>query len=136
MRPQVAILDMGQPVRIWHLAERLIRMNGLRPGTEIVGGRPEVRWEDTCAAVVGDRKNAAEQALAHHGTGGWHRSAERSPTCQLTKEFVERDEELLLRSLLEESVGLNQNPRAGIGVLRERAGFDIGRSASESRAAM
>src|SRR5437667_9718274 len=32
---KVAILDMGTPIRIWDLAERLIRMWGLRPGSDI-----------------------------------------------------------------------------------------------------
>ena len=32
---KVAILDMGTPVRIWDLAERMVRMSGLRPGADI-----------------------------------------------------------------------------------------------------
>src|SRR4029077_10665586 len=32
---KVAILEMGQPIRIWDLAEQLIRMNGLRPDVDI-----------------------------------------------------------------------------------------------------
>src|SRR5205807_5453526 len=32
---KLAIFDMGQPIRIWELAEQLIRMNGLRPGIDI-----------------------------------------------------------------------------------------------------
>jgi len=56
---KVALLDMGTPVRIWDLAERLIRMSGLRPGADIeiveTGLRPgeklhEELWWDSANA--------------------------------------------------------------------------------------
>jgi O-antigen biosynthesis protein WbqV len=32
---KVAVHGMGQPMRIWHLAEQLIRMHGLRSGIDV-----------------------------------------------------------------------------------------------------
>jgi O-antigen biosynthesis protein WbqV len=46
----VYVLNMGQPVRIMELAERMIRLSGLEPGTdvkiEITGKRPGERLNE------------------------------------------------------------------------------------------
>jgi hypothetical protein len=54
------------------------------------------------------------------------------PLIQPIPESVDRNEEFLLRSLLEESVAPKSNPPAGIGLLRQRGGVDIGRLSSPS----
>jgi FlaA1/EpsC-like NDP-sugar epimerase len=135
---KVAVLDMGQPVRIWDLAEQLIRMNGLRPGIDIdiveTGLRPGEKLHEELWWEMENAVPSRHPRIMVATVGATPRSV--MPLIQLIREFVDRDEELLLRSLLEESVGLKGNPRAGIGPLRERGGVDIGRLSSESRAAM
>jgi FlaA1/EpsC-like NDP-sugar epimerase len=56
---EIYILDMGDPVKITKLAQRLIEMSGLRPGHDIqiqfVGARPGERLHEelwTSSAVV------------------------------------------------------------------------------------
>lgn len=44
---EIFVLDMGQPVKIWDLADKMIRLAGLVPGRDIeiqeIGLRPEKR---------------------------------------------------------------------------------------------
>ena len=108
---KVAILEMGRPIRIWDLAEQLIRMNGLRPGVDIeiteTGLRPgeklheELWWEAESAvpsshpkimlAEVGEIPGGAQALI---------------PVIQA---LTAAEDELGLREILEETVGLTNN---------------------------
>jgi len=105
---KVAILDMGTPVRIWDLAERLIRMKGLRPGAyiEIVetGLRPgeklhEELWWQSGRAVPSSHPQIM---LGEVGTipGG------AGALIPAIRTLVEAEEEIGLRELLTKAVGL------------------------------
>ena len=106
---KLAILDMGQPIRIWELAEQLIRMNGLRPGIDIeiaeTGLRPgeklhEELWWST--------ENAAPSQLPQImlATVGAAPQSARG-LIPMIRELVDRDDAVLLRSILESAVGLS-----------------------------
>jgi FlaA1/EpsC-like NDP-sugar epimerase len=105
---KVAILDMGTPVRIWDLAERLIRMKGLRPGADIeiveTGLRPgeklhEELWWQSEAAVPSSHPQIM---LSEVGTipGG------AGALVPVIRALVEAEEEIGLRELLTKTVGL------------------------------
>jgi len=106
---KLAILDMGQPIRIWELAEQLIRMNGLRPGIDIdiveTGLRPgeklheELWWATENAAP----SRHAQIMLATVGAG----PQSVRGLIPVIRELVDRDDELLLRGILESAVGLS-----------------------------
>jgi len=105
---KVALLDMGTPVRIWDLAERLIRLSGLRPGADIeiveTGLRPgeklhEELWWDSANA----RPSSHPQIMLGE-VGG--RAAGIRALVPLIRELVEKDDPILLHQLLAESVGL------------------------------
>ena len=105
---KVAILDMGRPIRIWDLAEQLTRMSGLRPGIDIeiveTGLRPgeklheELWWETEQACC-----SSHPRILLGPVAGGRISVASLIP---LIRALVERDDEIALRRVLEESVGL------------------------------
>ena len=112
---KVPILDMGRPMRIWDLAEQLIRMSGLRPGIDIeiveTGLRPGEKLHEE---LWWDAENAAPSRhprimLATVGV------AARSVVglVPVIRDLVERDAELMLRRILEETVDLSTN---GAGV--------------------
>ena len=48
--PRTFVLDMGEPVNIWHLAEAMIELSGLQPGVDIaieeVGRRPGEKLDE------------------------------------------------------------------------------------------
>jgi FlaA1/EpsC-like NDP-sugar epimerase len=105
---RVAILDMGTPVRIWDLAERLIRMKGLRPGADIeiveTGLRPgeklhEELWWQSGSAVPSSHPQIM---LGEVGTipGG------AGALIPAIRALVEAEEEIGLRELLTKAVGL------------------------------
>jgi FlaA1/EpsC-like NDP-sugar epimerase len=105
---KVAILDMGTPVRIWDLAERLIRMKGLRPGADIeiveVGLRPgeklheELWWHSGHVAPSSHPKIMLGEVGTMPGGAGTIIPAIRA--------LIEADEEIGLRELLMKAVGL------------------------------
>ena len=106
----VAMADaVGQPIRIWELAEQLIRMNGLRPGIDIdiveTGLRPgeklheELWWATENAAP----SRHAQIMLATVGAG----PQSVRGLIPVIRELVDRDDELLLRGILESAVGLS-----------------------------
>jgi FlaA1/EpsC-like NDP-sugar epimerase len=105
---RVALLDMGTPVRIWDLAERLIRMSGLRPGADIEIVETHLRpGEKLHEELWWDSKNARPSShpqimLADVGgpVGGVRN------LIPLIRELVEKDDSNLLHHLLTESVGL------------------------------
>ncbi len=105
---KVAILDMGTPVRIWELAERLIRIKGLRPGADIeiveTGLRPgeklhEELWWHSDSTVPSSHSKIM---LGEVGTipGG------ARPLVAAICALVEAEEEIGLRDLLTRAVGL------------------------------
>ena len=105
---KVALLDMGTPVRIWDLAERLIQLSGLRPGADIeiveTGLRPgeklhEELWWDSANAVPSSHPKIM---LGEVGASATH----TRNLVPLIRELVERDDPILLHQLLEECVGL------------------------------
>ena len=105
---KVALLDMGTPVRIWDLAERLIRLSGLRPGADIeiveTGLRPgeklhEELWWDSANA-----KPSSHPKIMLGEVGG--RAAGIRALVPLIRELVEKDDPILLHQVLAESVGL------------------------------
>ena len=105
---KVAILDMGRPIRIWDLAEQLTRMSGLRPGIDIeiveTGLRPgeklhEELWWETEQACCSSHPRILLRPVA----GGRISVASLIP---LIRALVEQDDEIALRRVLEESVGL------------------------------
>jgi FlaA1/EpsC-like NDP-sugar epimerase len=106
---KVAILDMGHPIRIWELAEQLIRMSGLRPGIDIeiveTGLRPgeklheELWWATENAAP-------SRHAQIMLGTVGAAPQSVRG-LIPIIRELVDRDDEVLLRGVLESAVGLS-----------------------------
>ena len=108
---KVAILDMGTPIRIWDLAERLIRMWGLRPGSDIEIVETSLRpGEKLHEELWWATENAAPSRhpqimLATVGT------APRSVVglIPMIRELVDREEEILLRGILESSVGLSND---------------------------
>ena len=119
---KVALLDMGTPVRIWDLAERLIRLSGLRPGADIeiveTGLRPgeklhEELWWDSANA----KPSSHPQIML--GEVGAPASHTRN-LVPLIRELVEKDDPILLHHLLEESVGLTNGIHAAIRPERPR----------------
>ena len=100
---------MGQPIRIWELAEQLIRMNGLRPGIDIeiaeTGLRPgeklhEELWWSTENATPSQHPQIM---LATVGAAP-QSTRELIP---MIRDLVDRDDAVLLRGVLESAVGLS-----------------------------
>jgi FlaA1/EpsC-like NDP-sugar epimerase len=111
---KVALLDMGTPVRIWDLAERLIRLSGLRPGADIeiveTGLRPgeklhEELWWDAQNAKPSSHPQIMLGEVGGAGSG-------TRALVPLIRELVEKDDPILLHHLLEESVGLTNGVHA------------------------
>jgi FlaA1/EpsC-like NDP-sugar epimerase len=111
---KVALLDMGTPVRIWDLAERLIRLSGLRPGADIeileTGLRPgeklhEELWWDSANA----KPSSHPQIMLGDVGLSWSQTRTLVP---LIRELVEKDDPILLHQLLQESVGLTNGVHA------------------------
>jgi FlaA1/EpsC-like NDP-sugar epimerase len=105
---KVALLDMGTPVRIWDLAERLIRLSGLRPGADIeiveIGLRPGEKLHEE---LWWDAQNATPSSHPQIMLGEAGAPATGTRTLiPLIRELVEKDDPILLHHLLEESVGL------------------------------
>ncbi|MGH7546729.1 MAG: polysaccharide biosynthesis protein [Gemmatimonadales bacterium] len=105
---KVAILDMGRPIRIWDLAEQLIRMSGLRPGIDIeiieTGLRPGEKVHEELWWETEDAMPSSHPFIMLATVG----SAPKSVTTliPLIRELVDRDEEVRLRQVLAEAVGL------------------------------
>ncbi len=107
---KVALLDMGTPVRIWDLAERLIRMSGFRPGVDIeiveTGLRPgeklhEELWWDSRNATPSSHPKIMIAAVGGPADG-------IQALIPVIRDLVEKDDAILLHNLLAETVGLTQ----------------------------
>jgi FlaA1/EpsC-like NDP-sugar epimerase len=105
---KVAILDMGTPVRIWDLAERMNRMSGLRPGADIdmveTGLRPgeklhEELWWDSETSLP-----SSHPKIMHAPVGNLPEKA--VPLVQAFRQMVDREDEAALLQVLSASVGL------------------------------
>ena len=114
---KVALLDMGTPVRIWDLAERLIRLSGLRPGADIeiveTGLRPGEKLHEELWWDSGNAKPSSHPQIML-GEVGAPASGTRA-LVPLIRELVEKDDPILLHQLLQESVGLTNGVH---GVIR------------------
>ncbi len=119
---KVALLDMGTPVRIWDLAERLVRLSGLRLGADIeiveTGLRPgeklhEELWWDSANA-----EPSSHPKIMLGQVGGAVRNTRA--LVPLIRELVEKDDPILLHQLLEESVGLTNGVHAVVRHARSR----------------
>jgi len=138
---KVALLDMGTPVRIWDLAERLIRLSGLRPGADIeiveTGLRPGEKLHEELWWDAGNTTPSSHPQIMLGEVGG-SGSGTRS-LIPLIRGLVEKDDAILLHQLLEESVGLtNGHHAAGAGprLLRPRLPIEMkSRPHSESPSA-
>src|SRR5438552_18578461 len=108
---------MGTPVRSWDLAERLIRMSGLRPGADIeileTGLRPGEKLHEQLWWESGNAKPSSHPQIMLGDVGlSWSQTRTLVP---LIRELVEKDDPILLHQLLHESVGLTTGVH---GVLR------------------
>jgi FlaA1/EpsC-like NDP-sugar epimerase len=113
---KVAILDMGTPIRIWDLAERLIRMWGLRPGSDIeiveTGLRPGEKLHEELWWATENAVRSRHPQIMLATVGGAPRSV--VGLIPMIRELVDRDDELLLRGILEEAVGLSGNGKRDV----------------------
>ncbi|HTE66338.1 MAG TPA: nucleoside-diphosphate sugar epimerase/dehydratase, partial [Candidatus Binatia bacterium] len=106
---QVALLDMGTPVRIWDLAERLIRMSGFRPGADIemvvVGLRPGEKLHEELWWDANNARPSSHPKIMLADVGG--PAGGLRGLIPVIRDLVEKDDPILLHNLLEESVGLS-----------------------------
>jgi len=135
---KVAILDMGTPVRIWDLAEQLIRMKGLRPGADVeiveVGLRPgeklheELWWHSGNVVPSSHPKIMLGEVGTMPGGAGTLIPAMRA--------LVEAEEEIGLRELLMRAVGLTngngahhrKSPAHGVRAIMQDETISLGAS--------
>jgi len=105
---KVALLDMGTPVRIWDLAERLIRMSGFRPGVDIeiveTGLRPGEKLHEELWWDASNAKPSSHPMIMLADVGG--PVGGLGSLIPVIRELVEKDDPILLHNLLAESVGL------------------------------
>jgi FlaA1/EpsC-like NDP-sugar epimerase len=114
---KVALLDMGTPVRIWDLAERLIRMSGLRPGADIeiveTGLRPGEKLHEELWWNSGNARPSSHPQIMLGEVG--EPIGETRSLIPLIRELVEKDDAIVLHQLLVERVGLTNGVH---GVMR------------------
>ncbi|MEX2156188.1 MAG: nucleoside-diphosphate sugar epimerase/dehydratase [Gemmatimonadales bacterium] len=119
---KVALLDMGTPVRIWDLAERLIRLSGLRPGADIeiveTGLRPGEKLHEELWWDSGNAKPSSHPQIMLGEVGGPLGGMRN--LVPLIRELVEKDDPILLHQVLEESVGLTNGVHAVVPRERPR----------------
>ena len=113
---KVALLDMGTPVRIWDLAERLIRLSGLRPGADIeiieTGLRPGEKLHEE---LWWDAANATPSSHPQIMLGDVNGNADGTRALiPLIRELVEKDDPILLHQLLQDSVGLTNGAHVAV----------------------
>jgi FlaA1/EpsC-like NDP-sugar epimerase len=105
---KVAILDMGTPVRIWDLAERMIRLSGLRPGADIeiieTGLRPGEKLHEELWWDSEDSVPSSHPKIMLADVGGLRGRA--VPAAHTFSQLVEREDEPALLELLSSLVGL------------------------------
>lgn len=109
---KVAILDMGTPVRIWDLAERMIQLSGLRPGSDIAivetGLRPGEKLHEELWVASEDATPSSNPKIMVADVGCLTQRA--TPLIPLIRQLVELGDESALLELLTRSVGLTSHP--------------------------
>jgi FlaA1/EpsC-like NDP-sugar epimerase len=109
VRPDVSVyvLNMGQPVRIVDLAERMIRLSGLQPGHDIdivfSGMRPGERLNEILFA--------SEEPTVEIGVSGIMAAKPNEPPMQSLRDWISaleqaiaRDDRTTIRSILKDAV--------------------------------
>ena len=104
---RVSVLDMGTPIRIWDLAERLVRLHGLRPGVDIeiieTGLRPgeklheELWWSSEHVSRSSHPRISFAEVVP---------STDAMDLLGILRRGVEGEDEVGLRGVLEDLVGL------------------------------
>jgi O-antigen biosynthesis protein WbqV len=103
----VYVLNMGQPVRIVDLAERMIRLSGLQPGHDVdivfTGMRPGERLEEILFAT--------EEPTVEIGIAGIMAAKPNEPPMQVLRKWiaaleqaVARDDRVSIREVLKDAV--------------------------------
>jgi FlaA1/EpsC-like NDP-sugar epimerase len=103
----VYVLNMGQPVRIVELAERMIRLSGLQPGHDIdivfTGMRPGERLNEILFAT--------EEPAVEIGIAGIMAAKPNEPPMQALRKWIaaleqaiERDDRVSIREVLKDAV--------------------------------
>jgi FlaA1/EpsC-like NDP-sugar epimerase len=104
---RVSILDMGTPIRIWDLAERLVRLHGLRPGVDIeiieTGLRPGEKLHEELWWSSEDVVRSAHPRISFASVVS---SANALDLLETLRRGVEVEDEGRLRAVLEDEVGL------------------------------
>jgi FlaA1/EpsC-like NDP-sugar epimerase/O-antigen ligase len=109
VRPDVSVyvLNMGQPVKIVDLAERMIRLSGLQPGHDIeivfTGMRPGERLNEILFA--------SEEPTIEIGVAGIMAAKPNEPPMQTLRQWIEaleqaiaRDDRATIRAVLKDAV--------------------------------
>ena len=130
---KVAILDMGTPVRIWDLAERMVRMSGLRPGADIAivetGLRPGEKLHEELWSESEDVAPSSNPKIMLAEVGCLSEHA--MPLIPLIRQVVELGEDSAVLEHLARWVGLTNHT----GVPRRASPRRNGRTASTATAA-
>ena len=103
----VYVLNMGQPVKIVDLAERMIRLSGLQPGHDIdivfTGMRPGERLNEILFA--------SEEPAAEIGIAGIMAAQPNQPPMQVLRKWITaleqaiaRDDRITIRTILKDAV--------------------------------
>jgi len=108
---KVAILDMGTPVRIWDLAERMVRMSGLRPGADIAivetGLRPGEKLHEELWSESEDAAPSSNPKIMLAEVGGLGQHA--MPLIPLIRQLVDLGDESAVLEHLARWVGLTNH---------------------------
>jgi FlaA1/EpsC-like NDP-sugar epimerase len=108
-RPDVSVyvLNMGQPVKIVELAERMIRLSGLEPGIDVevvfTGMRPGERLNEILFA--------SEEPTVEIGVAGIMAAKPNEPPMQTLRKWItaledaiERDDRSTIKAVLKDAV--------------------------------
>ena len=122
VRPDVSVyvLNMGQPVKIVDLAERMIRLSGLQPGHDIdivfTGMRPGERLNEILFA--------SEEPTVEIGVAGIMAAKPNEPPMQTLRKWIAALEQAIARGRPDHHQGGAEGCRAGIRVgRRAECGF-------------
>ncbi|OGU00825.1 MAG: hypothetical protein A2085_02045 [Gemmatimonadetes bacterium GWC2_71_10] len=127
---KIAILDMGTPVRIAELAERLVTLSGLRPGVDIeiaeTGLRPGEKLHESLWWGSEKAEPSSHPTIQLAPAKAVPAAAGGSALELIPEVFmlVDREDRVGLRTMLERTTGLRsenggQGPAQGAGVVYE-----------------
>ena len=122
----VYVLNMGQPVRIAELAERMIRLSGLEPGIDVdiafTGARPGERMHES---LFSDEEPTAEVGIVGvlASRTPFPAMGEMQQLLARLDEAIERDDRAILARLVSPAAWseLQGGPAADVGSLRQSA---------------